>query len=184
MDNVDTTELTIVLQKFSSYINSLCRKFYIVGGTADDMFEEGVIGLLQACKNYSGKSLLDDKFEPFAKVCIKRQIIDAVKKSNPPKNKALNDSVSLTNIDSDGEETSLLNSFVDRNTSNDPLDLFIDKEKIEERLKICDCQLSELEKQVLSHYLSGEKQTEIAEKLEKSVKSIDSTLQRIKAKLK
>lgn len=184
MDNVDTTELTTLVQKFSGYITSLCRRFYIVGGTSDDLFEEGVIGLLQACKNYNGESLLEEKFEPFAKVCIKRQIFDAIKKSNAQKNKPLNESVSLTNIGSDGEENSLLNIFIDRNTSNDPLDLFIDKEKFEEKLKYCEKNLSSLEKQVLTHYLAGEKQTEIAETLKKSVKSIDNTLQRIKTKLK
>lgn len=184
MNNVDTTELTIVVQKYSGYINSLCHRFYIVGGTSDDLFEEGVIGLLQACKNYNGKSLLEEKFEPFAKVCIKRQIFDAIKKSNAQKNKVLNESVSLTNIGSDGDEISVLNLFIDRNTSNDPLDLFIDKEKVEERLKKCESKLSKTEKEVLTHFLAGEKQTEIAAKLSKTVKSVDSTLQRIKTKLK
>ena len=51
-------------------------------------------------------------------------------------------------------------------------------------MAICDKELSDFEKLVLNHYLSGEKQSEIANNLSKSVKSIDNTLQRIKAKLK
>ena len=63
-------------------------------------------------------------------------------------------------------------------------EIFIDKEKIDERLRQCEKALSEFEKLVLSHYLAGEKQSEIAENLNKDVKSIDNTLQRIKSKLK
>ncbi len=184
MDNVDPSDLLTVVHKYSSYINSLCKKYYIYGGTADDLFEEGVIGILEACKGYKGESILDKGFEPFVKVCIKRQIIDAIKKANTQKNKILNESLSLNKIAPNGEENSMLNTFVDRNTSNDPLDLFLDKEMIEERLHRCEIRLSEYENEVLMHYLSGEKQNEIANKLGKEVKSVDNTLQRIKSKLK
>lgn len=183
MKNVDTEEIVQVVQKFSPYINSLCKKYYIKGGTGDDLFEEGVIGLLQACKSYSGESILEDKFSSFARMCIKRQILDAIKLSNTQKHKLLNESLSLTGIFEDGSEKSLLDYFLDRNVSNDPLDIFIDKEKINEKLKICDSELNEFEKLVLKHYLCGEKQSEIAVELEKDVKVIDNTLQKIKSKL-
>lgn len=184
MNNVDPADLVKIVQKYSGYVGALSKKYYISGGTYDDLFEEGVIGILEACKSYNGESLFDEKFEPFVKLCIKRQIIDAIKKSNTQKNKILNESISLTKMDGNGEENSILNNFIDRNTSNDPLDLFIDREKIDERLRICEEELSVFEKHVLMHYLSGEKQNEIAKNLEKDVKSIDNTLQRIKSKLK
>ena len=44
--------------------------------------------------------------------------------------------------------------------------------------------LSEFERKVLDLYLEGQKQSEIAVILERPVKSIDNTLQRIKTKLK
>ncbi len=184
MDNVNPADLVQIVQKYSGYVSFLSKKYFIEGGTYDDLFEEGVIGILEACKNYKGENLFEEKFDSFVKLCIKRQIIDAIKKANAGKNKILNESISLTNINSNGEESSLLNNFVDRNTSNDPLDLFIDKERIEERLRICEIELSKFEKLVLEHYLSGEKQNEIAKSLNREVKSIDNTLQRIKTKLK
>lgn len=183
MDNVNTADLVKIVQQYSGYVSSLCRKYYIQGGTFDDLFEEGVIGILEACKNYNGDSLFDSKFAPFVKVCIKRQIIDAIKKSNTQKNKVLNEYISLTKLDTNGDESSVLNNFVDRNVSNDPLELFLEKERIEEKLRVCDLELSKFEKLVLGHYLSGEKQNEIAKSLNKQVKSIDNTLQRIKSKL-
>lgn len=184
MKNVDTSDIVKVVKDYTNYINSVCRRYYIAGGTHEDLFEEGVIGLLQACKNYNGESLFEPKFAGFAKLCIKRQIFDAIKSSNTQKNKALNEFVSFAKLGEMGEERSILESLSDPNLSNDPLDVLLDREKIDERLKICDSELSEFEKQVLKHYLSGEKQSEIAKSLNKEVKSIDNTIQRIKLKLK
>lgn len=184
MKNVLASDITKIVQKYKSYINSICRRFYIAGGTAEDLFEEGVIGLLEACQNYNGESLFEDRFDAFAKLCIKRQIIDAIKKANTNKNKVLNEALSLVNVTESGEEISKLDMVLDRTTSNDPLEIFLDKEKIDEWLDLCDKHLSAFEKQVLSHYLAGEKQSEIAQNLDRDVKSIDNTLQRIKSKLK
>lgn len=184
MDNVDPNELLEVVHKYSGFINSLCKRYYLNGGNSDDLFEEGVIGILEASKNYKGKSLLDESFDPFVKICIKRQIIDAIKKANTQKNKILNESLSLNKTNFNGEENSMLNTFIDRNVSNDPLDLFLDKETIEEKLGFCKLQLSSYENEVLVQYLSGKKQSEIAETLGKDVKSVGNTIQRIKNKLK
>lgn len=184
MNNVSTSDVVEIVQKYKAYISSICHRFYIVGGTSEDLFEEGVIGLLEACKNYNGESLFEDRFDPFAKLCIKRQIFDAIKKANTLKNKALNESISFVNLDENGDEHTKLDMLLDRNTSNDPLELFIDKEKVSERMKICEQNLSQFEKDVLKHYLDGEKQSEIARSLNKDVKSIDNTIQRIKSKLK
>ncbi len=184
MNNIDTGDVVKIVQNYSGYIKNLCRKFYIVGGTTEDLYQEGIIGLLEACQNYNGENLFDSGFDGFAKICIKRQILDAIRKTQSKKSKALNESVSLVGMSENGEELSKLDVIADRTTISDPLEMFIDKEKFDEKMARCNQQLSVFEKQVLNHYLSGEKQAEIAKSLNKSVKSIDNTLQRIKSKLK
>ncbi len=184
MNNINPTDIVKIVHKYSSYVSLMSKKYYIAGGTREDLFEEGVIGILEACKNYKGESLFEDKFDSFVKLCIKRQIFDAIKKANTGKNKALNESVPFVTYDDEGDEQSMLEVLSDRNSSNDPLDLFIDKEKIRERLAKCNKLLGDFEKQVLDLYISGEKQSGIAKILGKEVKTIDNTLQRIKAKLK
>lgn len=184
MNNIDAGEIVKVVQKYSAYIKNVCRKFYIAGGTTEDLYQEGIIGLLEACKSYNGESLFEDGFDYFAKLCIKRQVFDAIRKTKNGKNKALNESVSLIGVTDNGEEISKLEIIADRTTICDPLELFIDKEKFNEKMQICERELSDFEKIVLKHYLAGEKQSEIAKSLAKSVKSIDNTLQRIKNKLK
>ena len=183
MKNVNTSEITKVIQDYSDYIKSLCHKYYINGGTNDDLYQEGIIGLLEACNNYNGESLFEKRFEPFAKMCIRFQIYDAIRKSQNGGSVILNNSVPIVSVGENGEELSLLDILLDRTTSSDPLDMFIDREKYYEKMEYCKKVLSDFEKQVLNHYLAGEKQSEIAKYLNKSVKSIDNTLQRIKSKL-
>jgi len=182
MKNVNAGDIVKIVQNYSGYIKGLCRKYYIVGGTTDDLYQEGIIGLLEACNNYNGENLFEQKFEYFAKMCIKRQIYDAIRKAQNKGNVALNESVSI--VGESGEEISKLEILADRTTISDPLEVFIDKEKYYEKMAYCEKELSDCEKEVLKHYLAGEKQSEIAFTLNKSVKSIDNTLQRIKAKLK
>lgn len=184
MDKVSPSDIALVVQKYSGFVSALSRRYFLVGGTSEDLFEEGMIGIIEACKNYNGESLLEDKFEPFVKLCIKRQMLDAIKKANTQKNKALNESISLMHIDSEGNEKSVLDTMWHRNNSNDPLDLFIDKEIINEYIEKGNKKLSTFEKQVFERYLLGEKQSEIAESLNRDVKSVDNTIQRIKSKLK
>ena len=183
MENVDPVDIVKIVQQYSPYAKFLSKKYFVKDGTGDDLFEEGVIGILQACKNYKGDSLFDEKFGSFVKLCIKRQILDAIKKSNTQKNKVLNESISYSSLYLDGNEKSMLETFSDRNFSSDPLDFFIDKEKIEEKLMICKKELNEFENQVLRLYLDGQKQSEIAKSLNQDVKKIENTLQRIKTKV-
>ena len=99
MKNIDTSDVVKIVQEYSGYIKNLCRKFYIVGGTTEDLYQEGIIGLLEACKNFNGDVLFGPQFDAFVKICIKRQIFDAIKKTQSKKNKALNESVSLVSPD-------------------------------------------------------------------------------------
>ena len=69
MSNFDSKDIVRVVQDYTGYIASSCRRYYIIGGTTEDLFQEGVIGLLEACKNYKGESLFEPKFDAFAKKC-------------------------------------------------------------------------------------------------------------------
>ena len=184
MSNFDPKDIVRVVQDYTGYIASSCRRYYIIGGTTEDLFQEGVIGLLEACKNYKGETLFEPKFDAFAKKCIHRQIIDSIRHANTLKNKALNEAKTIYGVNENGDEMQTLEILPDRTTVNDPLEIILEKEKTKEQMGICNTTLSEFEKQVLYLRLNGESQSEIAKTLNKDVKSIDNTIQRIKGKLK
>ena len=66
---------------------------------------------------------------------------------------------------------------------DDPEQLMINQENLVQFLEKVKQKLSDLECEVLDLYLSGLNYQQIAEELEKSPKSIDNALQRIKTKI-
>lgn len=174
-------KLTIedVIRDYSENIRAIAKKFYISDGSTEDLFQEGLIGLIQGYNSYdlAHGEIGSDAFKSFLLMCAKRQIIDAVKKSNSKRNSPMNNFVSLSS--DDFVETSDIASL-----TAEPLeDKVINKmTSMEDGLTILD--LSSFENEVLNLYLEGLKQSQIATILSKPVKSIDNTLQRIKTKLK
>lgn len=171
-----------LVDNYASLIRGICRRFYLVGGTSDDLYQEGMIGLLEAFKNFdeSRGTIGDDTFKKFATTCIKRQILDAIKHANTKKNQPLNNSVPIVRKNEEDEEFEISEIGV----ALDPEELIITKEKQEERIKLLSGNLSPFEKEVLALYLSGEPTKEIAKQLGKLPRSITNTIQRIKAKVK
>ena len=181
---ISDEQLEEVIVKFSGIVRSISRRYYLVGGSEDDLFQEGLIGLFEACKNYHGEGDINsEEFKNFAKICIKRQIYDAIKTANKKHNEPLNTYVPIIKTNSDDQEYER-NDILEIEEENNPEELFLSKEGHNEKLNLVKSKLSTFENQVLELYLAGEKQSEIAKQLGKDVKSIDNTIQRIKNKLK
>ena len=178
----DEEIINSLVENYASLIRGICRRFYLVGGTSDDLYQEGMIGLLEAAKQFDETkgTLGDDTFRKFATVCIKRQILDAIKHANTKKNQPLNNSVSIVRKNEEDEEFEI----AELGLALDPEEVFITKEKQEERLKILNEKLSDYEKEVLELYLDGLNTRTIAKKIGKTPRSITNTIQRIKNKVK
>lgn len=178
----DEEILNKLVENYTNLIRGICRRFYLVGGTSDDLYQEGMIGLLEAAKKFdeSKGTLGDDTFKKFATTCIKRRILDAIKHANTKKNQPLNSSVPILRKNDEDEEFEIS----EIGMAQDPEELFISKEKQEERLRFLEETLSIFEKQVLDLYLDGLSARDIGAKLNKPPRSITNTIQRIKAKVK
>jgi len=115
-------------------------------------------------------------------LCITRQIITAIKTATRQKHLPLNSYVSLNKPSDDDNDNTLMESIF-KNKHLDPEEIMINRERlvfIEEKLK---ASLSKYETEVLKGYLCGKSYIEIASELNKSDKSIDNALQRIKKKI-
>lgn len=143
-----------------------------------DLMQEGLLGLEEAINSYRDNK--DMKFSSFANMCIERQILSVVNYHSRKKHSFLNDSCSIDAEDEKGR--TMLDYSLKSDT--DPLMMM---EKEEEKNSIYDLMtkdLSKLEKEVFELKLNGLDYREIARLLNKSYKSIDSALQRIRVKLK
>ena len=171
-----------LVENYTSLIRGICRRFYLVGGTSDDLYQEGMIGLLEAAKKFDETkgTIGDDTFKKFATTCIKRRILDAIKHANTKKNQPLNSSVPILRKNDEDEEFEI----AEIGMAQDPEELFIAHEKQEERINLLQNTLSRFEKDVLDLYLDGLSASDIGQRLGRTPRSITNTIQRIKAKVK
>lgn len=183
MANQDEEIINKLVDNYASIIRGICRRFYLVGGTKDDLYQEGMIGLLEATKKFDETkgTIGDDTFKKFAMTCIKHQILDAIKHANTQKQQALNNAVPIIRHNSENNEEF---EILEVGLAEDPEEVVIGKEKQDERLQILEKKLSSFEKQVLALYLEGLTNREIAKQLSKTAKSITNTIQRIKQKVR
>ena len=177
----DEQALTYMLNRYKELVNYKVSKFFMIGGEKDDIFQEGMIGLFKAIKNFDEEK--QSSFKTFANICIERQLITAIKSSNRQKHIPLNSYLSLNTSAYENDEggIELLNTF-NSNLIEDPLEKIMKEEEYRQIQESINNTLSDFEKQVLDRYLKGESYVVIAQKLNSQVKSIDNAIQRIRKK--
>lgn len=172
-----------IMDKYKNLVKKKAKAMYLLGGENDDLIQEGMIGLFKAIRDYDSDQ--EVSFYHFADLCISRQMYTAIKASQRQKHMPLNTYVSL--YEQKGEEVeekhSPLIDTLQTEKDNNPEQLFLSKEyfsMIEQEVKK---KLSDLESRVLYLQLQGMDYQTIARLLDKSPKSIDNALQRIKGKM-
>ena len=177
--NEDANELMFV--KYKPLIKSVAQKHYAKnnnkGLELSDLIQEGMVGLSYAISSYQDNK--DTIFYTYAKTCIERKILSALKGVNRLKNKILNESLP---IETDNEEVSIIDVIKD-DTLN-PLNMIINYEQEQELYNFAKDILTSLELQVFELKMSGFGYKEIADILDIDTKTADNALQRIKTKFK
>jgi len=170
-----------LLDRYRGLVRSTVQRYYLVGAEREDLLQVGMIGLWQAITDF--REDRNNSFKSFAHICIKRQIITAVKAATRQKQLPLNTSLSLdTPLNRDSPEHTL-GDVLPTDSSADPADqiiFFETKRVLEHRLHTS---LSEFEMNVLLAYKEGRSYRQMADQLRCTVKSIDNALSRVKRKL-
>jgi len=170
-----------LINKYKKLVKIKARSYFLIGADTEDIIQEGMIGLYKAVRNYQFKKL--SSFKAFAELCITRQIITAIKSATRQKHIPLNSYISLNRPIYNEDSDRTLLDVVDNVGINDPQDLFLNGEKLNNLKGRIKRILSDLERDVLESYLDAKSYQEIAADLGRHVKSIDNALQRIKRKL-
>lgn len=173
----------ILYEKYKHLANIKAKKYVNygkkIGLDYNDLFQEGMVGLSEAINSYDEDR--DTKFFSFANLCMNRQISSAVVSASRKKHNALNESYSL-DILVDNDSVTFLNIFFDK--GSDP-SVSLDKEENKKAFNnILNKELTPFEKQVFDLRLAGFEYKEIASLLNKSYKSVDSAVQRMRLKVK
>ncbi|MCL1882918.1 MAG: sigma-70 family RNA polymerase sigma factor [Defluviitaleaceae bacterium] len=169
----DKQALDILLNRFKPLVKSKAQAYYVLGGDAEDLIQEGMIGLYKAVLDFDSSK--NKNFAAFASLCIVRQIQTAIKAAGRQKHMMLNKSISLDNES---------HTFILPDPKiNDPEALFLGREALRDAEILIKQSLSPLEYDVLMLHMDGKSHAEIAELLSKNKKSVDNTLQRIRKKI-
>ena len=164
----ETGIIDYLMEKYKNLVRKEANAMYLLGGETDDLIQEGMIGLFEA------------SFFSFARLCVTRQLYSAIEASNRKKHSPLNSYISL--YEREDGEGSLIDMMESEHETN-PEELLVSQEhakSLEERLEK---DLSELERRVLYLHLMGTDYKTIAKLLDRSPKTIDNALQRIKGKM-
>ncbi len=150
-----------LVREYSPYIKSVVSSF--PDRHREDLYQEGLVALGSAYKTFDESRNVP--LEAYLKICIRRRIIAAyrvMKKSDET-------------VDIDSSEIS------------DPINIeedIVDRKYNEDFFRALKDKLTDLEKNVLTGYLSEKSYAKIAEELGISEKKVDNALARIKNKVK
>lgn len=169
-----------LVRRYSKLVKACARPYFLVGGNTEDLLQEGMLGLLSAIREYTPDR--SPSFHAYAELCIRRRLFSAIKSANRKKHTPLNDSVSLESQLFDENQNPLAYSFY-RAFSRDPEDEVIAKEQEAELFSAFSQSLSALEAEILGLYLEGLSYFEIGKQVNKSPKSVDNAVQRMRRKL-
>lgn len=173
--------MDFIMVKYKPVVLKKARAMYLLGGENDDLIQEGMIGLIKAVRGFD--SAQKTSFSSFAELCISRQMYTAIEAAKRKKHMPLNSYISLYEEREDnGEKAVPLIDTIGPEVDNNPESLFFGREFGEMFIEQLKESLSPLENRVLYLHLMGTDYKKIAELLEKSPKSIDNALQRVKAK--
>lgn len=158
----------VIIHRYLSAIRFYASEFSGAGCDADDLIQEGTMALYSAVKGYQPQRA---SFSTFASTCIRRAMIGQLKSAGRKRRIP-------------GELISSLDEGVEIADSNSPEKIFFDKESYKSLTDSIRLELSELEYKVLLSFLSGKNYASVAAEVGISVKSVDNSLRRIRAKLK
>jgi len=177
----DSNAQDFLINKYKNLVKVKARTFFLMGGDKEDIIQEGMIGLYKAIRDFNDTKNVS--FYSFAELCIKRQIITAIKAATRQKHIPLNSYISLSKTISNEEcEKEFIDLLIEEKITN-PEDLLIGREEKDYIETHMEEVLSALECKVLYFYLQGRSYEEIAEEVSKDEKSIDNALQRVRRKV-
>lgn len=174
----------VLFEKYNPLIVATANRFYCycknTGLELNDLIQEGRLGLNLAINSFDEDK--DTTFYTLARTCIERKMISIIVSARRQKHRVLNESLSLEGVAELNDSFTFEKSLEDN--SYNPESILVDSENQEELISEIYSSLTSFEVQVAELKINGFDYREIAEILDKDIKSIDNAIQRIRAKLK
>ena len=169
-----------LLKKYSFLVDLLAKKYLKknrgIGIEYDDLYQEGMVGIINALENYNSSETL---FYTLAALCAKREMEKLIKTSKRKKQMVLNDSISLNRYVNDEQNMCLY----DLVPSNYNLENEYENEIEYKKILNYKYELDLIDSSIFEMKLNGFSRDEIAELLELKRKAVDYHLRKIQKKI-
>jgi RNA polymerase sporulation-specific sigma factor len=181
--NGDSGAMDSLLRRYNGFVRLKASSYFLAGGEADDLVQEGLIGLYKAVRDF--RTDKETSFRSFAELCVTRQIITAIKTATRFKHAPLNTYVSFSHTPAgqDGEGECSLGDALPGPAVQEPPIVVISTEELQSLVDSLGTGLSPLESDALKLYLEGSSYEDMAGELGCDTKTIDNALQRVKRKI-
>ena len=170
-----------LIERYTRLVRICARPYFLVGGDSEDLTQEGLLGLLNAIRSYDPGS--GSAFRPFAEVCIRNRILEAVRSASRKKHDPLNGGVSLEYVILSEEDARQPSEVQPEVFSRSPEEQVLARESEKEFYSTFSRCLSSFETEVLFHFLDGLTYRQIAAQVGRTEKAVDNAVQRIRRKL-
>src|SRR6185312_11894177 len=181
--NGSDTALDELMRRYHGFVRLKASSYFLAGGDADDLVQEGMIGLYKAIRDF--RSDKETSFRSFAELCVTRQIITAIKSATRYKHAPLNTYVSFSHTPAgqDVDADCTLGDALPGPAVDDPATCVISTDELQSLLACLSSTLSPREAQVLTYYLEGRSYEAIGDLIGCDPKTVDNALQRVKRKV-
>lgn len=166
----DSTAFSVLTERYIPSAKHHASRFSTSPEEKEDLTQEGMLGFISAV--YAYKEDEGASFSTFANHCIKNRIIGAVRTANSKKRIPSDLVVPL-----DRQANFISEDFT-------PEEHLISQQEAEKIYRLIKNSLTDKERKVFLLYLSGMSYDQVAKQIGCTGKSVDSTLQRVRKKLR
>ena len=174
--NGDDEALADLIERYTPLVCMRARAYARGVMDVDDVYQEGMIALLKAVRNFREDTA--GSFRTFAAVCVNNKMLSAVTAHMRDKNAPMRSYLSLSGREIPEDLLAAVSP------ETDPEKLVIASEESAARNRRIENLLSPFERQVLRLYLSSYSYEEMSRQLGSSTKAVDNALQRVRRKLR
>lgn len=162
----DESAFAMLIAQSEPMLRAQAAKFRSSGLDAEDLAQEGLLGLLSAVRTFHSQK--GAAFRTYATVCVRNRLISAARRfahtgGEVPIEEAEHSARTLS--------------------ESDPAAILAEKESVQQLLSNIQKLLSAREYEVLLRHLNGDSYTRIASAMQIAPKAVDNALQRVRRKL-
>lgn len=172
----DEEALRELIDRYNYLILGKARVYNLISYDFDDILQEGTIAFVNAVNSYKSEN---GSFKSYSKACVTNRLNSVYRADKNLKNKPLNEFLS---INDDSDATDDKNKYLS-SSKYEPERILLKEEEEKEFINCLKNNLTSYEYQIVNFYVQGYSYKEIADKVNKPIKSVDNALHRIKTKI-